>query len=350
MAPTHPYNCPVIENPLKGLILAAGRGTRLRPLTIARSKPMLPLANRPLIDYPLQKLIDIGVREIGIVVGENEDELRSGLAHVAAALTFIRQPEPLGLAHAVQCAEGFCADSEFILLFCDNLFEASLQGSLEKWRQLRSTQPRCHSLIHTVEVEDPSAFGVAVVEDGWVRELEEKPQQPRSKQAVVGIDFFTQRIFEMIPLIKPSARGELEITDAIAELIRQGEMVAAQQLSGRWFDTGTFPSLIEAHRELAALAAEFRIEGAREGTIVQGALHLPATSSLLNCRINGPVIIGEHCVVRDSELGPCVSIGDNSVVEASRLASCQLYPGTNLGYAQDVDAIYEGALRIDAGS
>ncbi|MCH7472531.1 NTP transferase domain-containing protein, partial [bacterium] len=176
---------------MKGVILAAGRGTRLRPLTDKRSKPLIPLANRPLISYPLHKLIEAGITEIGIVVGENEEELRSTLGctaepgagtSFAADLHYIKQDQPLGLAHAVKCAEAFCAGEEFVLLFCDNLFAEPLKPALAEWRKLDAA-----ALVHTYEMAEPRASGVAVVEDGWVLELEEKPERPKSNLAVVGI-------------------------------------------------------------------------------------------------------------------------------------------------------------------
>lgn len=202
---------------------------------------MVPLAGRPLISYPLEKLLEIGVREIGLVVGSNEDELRDGLADYAgrASLSFVQQAEPKGLAHAVNCARDFTGDDDFILLFCDNIFSAGLQPAQEAWQSLRAQHGEC-AIIHTVEVADPRAFGVAVVdENDYVLELEEKPQQPKSSLAVVGIDFFTPGIYDAISRIKPSARGEYEITDAIAELIRMGHPVKALRLPGYWFDTGT---------------------------------------------------------------------------------------------------------------
>ena len=146
---------------MKGLILAAGRGTRLKPLTTRRSKPLIPLAGQPLIGYPLQKLLLAGICEIGIVAGDNEQELRDGLSHVPAELTFIRQQEPLGLAHAVNCARAFTGDEEFALLFCDNLFNEPLSYGLAEWLHMRAAEPQTAALIHTVEMADPSACGVA---------------------------------------------------------------------------------------------------------------------------------------------------------------------------------------------
>ncbi len=226
---------------MKGLILAAGRGTRLGELTANRSKAMVPLAGRPLISYPLEKLLQVDITDIGLVVGSNEDELREGLAEYGGHcnFSFVRQDQPLGLAHAVNCAKDFVGNDDFVLLFCDNIFNETLHGAVAEWERLRAEHGDC-ALIHTIEMDDPRACGVAVLgEDYFVTELEEKPQQPKSNLAVVGIDFFTPRIFEAISRIQPSARGEYEITDAISELIRLGCPVKALPLHGWWYDTGT---------------------------------------------------------------------------------------------------------------
>ncbi|MDQ3023729.1 MAG: sugar phosphate nucleotidyltransferase [bacterium] len=236
---------------MKGLILAAGRGTRLLPLTDVCSKPMVPLAGRALIHHALDKLVAAGIIDIGIVVGDNEEELRGGIFRADAQLTFIRQPEPLGLAHAVSFAREFTGDDDFVMLLCDNVFESGLAGSFDEWRRVRSAG-QCECLLHVRQVEDPRAYGVAVVENGVVTSLEEKPQQPRSNLAIAGIYFFARSIYEAIELVEPSQRGEMEITDAIAVLISRGHTVLAIELGGFWFDTGTVEDLRKAEAALLA--------------------------------------------------------------------------------------------------
>ncbi|MCC7478066.1 NTP transferase domain-containing protein [bacterium] len=243
---------------MKGLILAAGRGTRLGALTADRSKAMVPLAGRPLISYPLEKLQQVEINDIGLVVSSNEQELREGLADYSGrcSFTFIRQEQPLGLAHAVNCAKDFTAGEDFVLLFCDNIFSETLHGALAEWERLRAEHGDC-ALIHTIEMPDPRACGVAVLgEDYFVTELEEKPQQPKSNLAVVGIDFFTPKIYEAISHIGPSARGEYEITDAISELIRMGCPVKALPLRGWWYDTGTPDDLKRAEAAVLTHAGQ----------------------------------------------------------------------------------------------
>jgi glucose-1-phosphate thymidylyltransferase len=308
---------------MKGLILAAGRGTRLLPLTETRSKPMVTVANRPLIHYAIDKLVEIGVDEIGIVVGENEDELRSGLGYPGPRLTFIRQPEPQGLAHAVSFAHDFTGEDDFILLFCDNLFKAGLQESLHIWR---TRDENCQCLIHVIEVEDPRAFGVTVCDGCDVLNLEEKPQQPKSNLAVVGIDFFTPRIYDAIGRIKPSARGELEITDAINELIVMGHSVRAETISGYWFDTGTFGDL---------LAAQAHVMQSSNDGVLKG-------SSLTE-----PVVIADDSRLVNSRIGPNVAIAEGCALYDCELSNCMVYPGTTLEGVQARGAIFDGAIRID---
>jgi glucose-1-phosphate thymidylyltransferase len=312
---------------LKGLILAAGKGTRLRPLTGRVSKPMLPLAGAPLISYPLRTLLDARIHDIGLVVGENEAELRAGLAAYEvenggpARLTYIVQSEPQGLAHAVACARDFCGGDEFALLFCDNLFAASLAPGLELWQGLSRSGRDHQALLHTITVADPSAFGVAVLDEaGDVVHLEEKPPAPRSDQAVIGLDILTPRIFDAIARIKPSARGELEITDAILELTRLGHSVHARPLPGWWFDTGTFAALLEVlppvMDELAVTATE--------------RISISPAAEVSDCVFEPPVLIGPGCRVTNSTLGPYVSIEGDAEVKDCTLERCLLYPGAKL--------------------
>lgn len=336
---------------MKGLILAAGLGTRLRPLTRppeegGRSKPLVPLANQPLIVYALQKLLLSGIDEIGIVAGENESELRQALARVPARLQFIRQDTPLGLAHAVGCARDFCGADEFILLFCDNLFAEPLNAALAEWQALSAGPEPPAALIHTYVMPDPRACGVAVVENGWVRELEEKPLEPKSNLAVIGIDIFTPQIFEAIGRISPSKRGELEITDAIAELIRLGRRVRARPLTGFWYDTGTFADLIRAQGPVMQEFGAFQNRGRLNGSELRGPTGVPRDSSVLNSVLEGPVLIGDRCRLEGCRLGPRVSVGDGCVLSDCTLTDCQVYPGTQLAGVTADSQLFDGSLRF----
>jgi glucose-1-phosphate thymidylyltransferase len=313
---------------MKGLILAAGMGTRLRPLTGRVSKPLLPLAGAPLISYPLRSLLQAGVHDIGIVAGDNLAELQHGLAAYDSAyggparLSYLHQPHAGGLAHAVACARDYCGGDDFVLLFCDNLYAAPLAPALEQWGQLRHRSSDGHeALIHTITVADPRAFGVAVLDDQRaVLHLEEKPAQPRSDQAVIGIDILTPQIFEAIGHIRPSARGELEITDALMQLVHGGHRVHARALPGWWFDTGTFSALLEAlppvMDELAATAHE--------------RICISPDATVEDCTFEPPVYIGAGCRLRGCRLGPYVSCEGDCSLENCRLEHCLVYPGAQL--------------------
>jgi glucose-1-phosphate thymidylyltransferase len=333
---------------MKGVILAAGLGTRLRPLTSARSKPLIPVANQPLIHYPLERLLDIGVTEVGLVVGANRAELTAAPWPDAANLTFITQDEPRGLAHATACAREFCGDDDFILLFCDNLFSEPFDGALAQWRKLRNTEPRLGAMLHVLEVPDPRAFGVAVLDgEGWVLDLEEKPQNPRSNLAVVGIDFLTPRIFEAIPRIKPSFRGELEITDALLELTRLGYKVYARNLTGVWYDTGTFRDLIDVLKPALEWRTEFSVRGVLTACNLTGQVEVGAGSVLTDCALTGPVVIGENCRITGTRLGPYVAVGDGCELAGCAMTGCQVFPGTSLEDVSAADAIFDGQARIE---
>ena len=331
---------------MKGLILAAGRGSRLRPLTDNISKPLLPLANRPLISYPLQQLIDAGITEIGIVANhDNVAELRAALSGWPARLSYIIQPEPLGLAHAVGCARDFIGDSEFVLLFADNIFLQPLASGLEQWQLQRPS-----ALIHTIELEDPRAFGVTVLDGQRVVDLQEKPTQPRSNLGVVGIDIFTPGIFDAIDSIAPSARGEYEITDAMMELVRRGEPVLAVPLVGPWYDTGTFGDLIRAHHCAMDMHTKFEladhIEQKRSHTVFE--VDVRSGSRLIGSRLVGPVLVGPGCSIVDSVLDEYVSVGAGSRLHNCRLSNVQVYPGSTASGIEARAAIIAPGLMISA--
>jgi glucose-1-phosphate thymidylyltransferase len=255
---------------MKGLILAAGKGSRLYPITHVIPKPLLPLANRMTLDYAFEKLRDIDVTDIGIVVGENEEAMRSALGDGSAhgvTLTYIRQPEPKGLAHAVSFAKDFIAGVPFVLYLGDAMYGEGF-GHLKK----RFEESGCANLNLVKAVDDPSRFGVANV-DG--EKIVEKPKQPESNLAMAGLYFFGPEIWEIFPTLKPSARGEYEITDAIQTLIDQGKMVLAGVYTGAWFDTGTLDSFLET--------SSFLIDG--ENRI--------AASSAVTGEVLSDVVVGE---------------------------------------------------------
>jgi glucose-1-phosphate thymidylyltransferase len=337
---------------MKGMILAAGRGTRLRPLTSNRSKPLVPVANQPLISYPLMSLQRAGISDITIVAGDNHGELKVGLAHLEDRLTlnYALQHEPLGLAHAVQSAYSQCHDEDFMLLFCDNLFSAPLDSAVREWQELCAKHQDLGAMIHVIEVDDPRAFGVAELEGDWVTRLEEKPAEPRSKFAVVGIDIFKPVIYEAILRIKPSARGELEITDAIQELINMGFRVYARRVEGFWYDTGTFSDLIEVLRPVIDLHGVYAGHGTAEGCSVAGELGLEHGARLVDCEVTGPVLVGPGATARGCKLGPYVAVGAEARLEHCTLDHVQVYPGSDVSGISASHALIEGDIILTADS
>ncbi|HEY0866703.1 MAG TPA: sugar phosphate nucleotidyltransferase, partial [Fimbriimonas sp.] len=228
---------------MKGVILAAGKGSRLYPVTHVVAKPLLPLANRPTLHYAFDRLKEMGVRDICLVVGENEEQMRSALgdgSDFGVRLSYVRQHEPHGLAHAVGFAREFVGEDPFVLYLGDAMYNQAFDGFARRF-----LESGCANLNIVQPVEDPSRFGVANVEGDRIVKLVEKPKNPESNLAMAGMYFFGPQLWEVLPDLKPSARGEYEITDAIQLLIDRGHEVLAGVYTGKWFDTGTLDSFLE---------------------------------------------------------------------------------------------------------
>lgn len=277
---------------MKGVILAAGKGSRLYPVTHHIPKPILPLANRPTLHYAFDRLKEIGITDICVVVGENEavmkDELRDG-SEFGIKLSYVRQMEPKGLAHAVGFAKDFVAGDDFVLYLGDALYSEGLQKHAQRF-----LETKCANLNIVKPVEDPSRFGVANVEGERIVKLVEKPKQPESNLAMAGLYFFGPQIWSVLPDLQPSARGEYEITDAIQVLIDQGETVLAGIYDGDWFDTGTLDSFLETTAYITQGAN--LIEGDVEG------------------RVGSKVIIGEGASVKCESIEDAVILPGATVV------------------------------------
>ncbi len=306
---------------MKALILAAGRGSGLKPITDTRPKPLVPVANKPMILYIVEDIINAGISDIGIVVSPAGGPIREAVGDGSrwkVRITYITQPEPLGLAHAVQCARGFTGASPFILYLGDNLLSGGISGFVSSFAS-SSDDAR---LMLTV-VDDPARFGVVELDDKLrpVR-LVEKPKNPPSNFAVVGIYGFRPAIFGAIAKIKPSARGELEITDAIQELLSSSKPVSAEFVRDWWHDTGKPQSLLVAN----GLVLDHMKETFNEGTCAQsarvfGRVRIGRGSRILdNTEIRGPACIGSNCVIGpDCLVGPYTSIGDGAKISGSAL-------------------------------
>ncbi len=300
------------ETELKGLILAAGLGSRLRPITSLRPKPTISVANKPLIHYAVDDLIDAGVREIGIVVSP---ETREQIAAVVegyreARYSFVLQDPPQGLAHAVAVARDFLGDSPFVMYLGDNLFEHGITPFVDTFR----ADPDAAAVLALVRVDDPRAFGVAVIEDGRIMRLVEKPADPPSDLAVAGVYVFDASIFEAIDGLEPGAKGEYQITDAIARLIERGGAVLPQEVTGWWKDTGKADDILDANR-LELLSRRRSIEGTVEDAQLVGDVVVMPGAVVRRSTVFGPALIGGDALVEDAYVGPFTSLGDGVTLQ-----------------------------------
>ncbi|MEO5618354.1 MAG: glucose-1-phosphate thymidylyltransferase [Candidatus Eisenbacteria bacterium] len=322
---------------MKALVLAGGRGTRLRPITHTSAKQLVPVANKPVLFYGLEAIRDAGITEVGIIVSDPREMLRpdhrtgemvtvmvNGQAEIRAAVgdgsrfglavTYIEQEAPLGLAHAVKIAEGFMAGDPFVMYLGDNLIKDGVSPFV---REFEAEKPDAQILL--AHVKNPQEFGVAVLEGDRVVMLEEKPKQPRSDLALVGVYLFSSCIFDAVKAILPSPRGELEITDAIQWLISSGKRVHSHVIHGWWKDTGKVEDMLEGNRVVLG-GLEPRIEGTvDEATVIEGRVSIGPGAVIERSRLRGPLIIGANARIADAYIGPFTSIADGVEVVHSEI-------------------------------
>jgi glucose-1-phosphate thymidylyltransferase len=302
---------------VKGLILAGGKGTRLRPITHTSAKQLVPVANRPILFHGLEAMRDARIREVGIVVGDTAAEVEAAVGNGSAwdlEVTYIHQPEPLGLAHAVIVSRDYLGDDDFVMYLGDNLLLEGLGGFVEGFQRHRP-----NAQIFLAAVPEPERFGVAVLEGDRVVRLVEKPKERISDLALVGVYLFDATVHEAVASVKPSWRGELEITDSIQYLIDAGRTVRAEMVSGWWKDTGHLEDLLEANRMMLS-----RLEPAAEGEVDEGSsligpVSLASGSKVSRSVIRGPAVIGPDTVVEDSLIGPNASVSFGCRIENSQI-------------------------------
>jgi len=311
--------------PLRGLILSGGAGTRLRPITHTSAKQLVPVANKPVLFYGIEALVEAGITEIGIIIApETGDEIREAVGDgsaLGARVTFILQDEPKGLAHALLTAEEFLEDGPFVMYLGDNLLR---DGIVDLAERFRSSEP--DALILLTQVPDPEHYGVAELNGEQVVRLIEKPKDPPSNLALVGVYMFGPPIFDAAKAIEPSWRDELEITDAIQRLIDDGRHVESHTVGGWWKDTGQLDDMLEANR-LVLEDIERRLEGELVDTKVDGRVAIEAGARLERSVVRGPAIIGAGARISDSYIGPYTSIDDDVTVERSEVEHSILLSG-----------------------
>lgn len=302
---------------LKGLILAGGAGTRLRPITHTSAKQLVPVANKPILFYGLEAFAEAGVTDIGIIVGDTEEEIREAVGDGSAwgvRITYIRQEAPLGLAHAVLTAADYLGDDPFVMYLGDNLIREGITGFVDEF-----SRQDVDALILLARVEEPQRFGVARLEENRVVELIEKPKEPPSDLALVGVYLFRPVILEASRSISPSWRGELEITDAIQHLIDHGHRVEAHVIDGWWKDTGRLEDLLEANRMMLE-DLEARVDGSvDESSRLDGRVVVEEGAEVVRSTVRGPAIIGRGSRIVDSYIGPFTSVYYGVTVEGSEL-------------------------------
>ena len=301
---------------MKGLILSGGAGTRLRPITHTSAKQLVPVANKPVLFYGLEAMAAAGIAEVGIVVGDTQAEVRAAVGDGSAfglRVTYLPQNAPLGLAHAVRISEEFLGDEPFVMYLGDNLLKEVVAPFVQRF-----AESSADALILLQRVTDPQSYGIAELDGERVVRLVEKPKQPKSDLALVGVYLFTPAIFERVRAIKPSARGELEITDAIQHMIDRGLRVEPHVVTGWWKDTGKLEDILEANRLILST-----LQGSCEATVTASTLEGPvavgAGTVLDHATVRGPVIIGAGCRISHAYVGPYTALADGVVIEEAEI-------------------------------
>jgi glucose-1-phosphate thymidylyltransferase len=304
---------------VKGLILSGGSGTRLQPITHTSAKQLVPVANKPVLFYALEAMRDAGLSQVVIVVGDTQAAIRAAVgdgSRWGLDVTYVRQEAPLGLAHAVLVSEGALGGEPFVMYLGDNLLADGLRTLVSDFERSRPD-----AMILLQHVDDPRQYGVAELDgNGHVVRLSEKPAEPRSDLALVGVYLFTPQVHASVKAIRPSPRGELEITDAIQEMVDRGLRVEPHVVTGWWKDTGKLDDMLEANR----LILDHRLEPRCDGTLgadvrIEGRVAIDEGALLERCIVRGPAAIGKRAQIRDAYIGPYTSIADDAVVQHAEI-------------------------------
>jgi len=341
---------------VKGLILSGGAGTRLRPITHTSAKQLVPVANKPILFYGIEDMVEAGITEIGIITGDTGPEIRAAVGDGSkwgAKVTYISQDAPLGLAHCVLIARDFLGEEDFVMYLGDNLLRQGIAEFVEKFERDRSTSgeadgDRPSAQILLARVPDPQRFGVAEIgPDGEVTQLVEKPEHPKSDLALVGVYLFDPSIHEAVATIAPSPRGELEITDAIQWLIDNGHRVRHEVLEGWWKDTGKLQPLLEGNRLVLETIVPSILGSVDSDSIIDGRVVIEAGAQIINSTIRGPAIIGANTRVVNSYIGPFTSVYfDCEIVDSEIEHSVILEQSKILGIPRIADSLIGKLVEV----
>jgi glucose-1-phosphate thymidylyltransferase len=308
---------------MKAIVLSGGKGTRLRPFTFTCAKQLIPVANKPILGYVLDQVATTHIKNVGVITAPEtgqyvRDYVNNG-SKWHLSISYISQ-EPLGLAHAVKTAQPFLAQDSFIMCLGDNVTGQGLNTFIQKF-----TKEHLDALIILKEVDNPSSFGIAQLDEkGNIIQVVEKPKNPISNLAIIGTYIFSNKVHKAIEHLKPSWRGELEITDAIQEMMNSGFKVKAEILNSWWLDTGKKDDILSANAKILDEYAERDVQGEVVNSTLEGRVKIEASSKAINSTIRGPCIIGKNVLVENSFVGPYTSVGDNSVILNSNLEYCVL--------------------------
>lgn len=323
---------------MKALVLSGGKGTRLRPITYTGAKQLVQIANRSILDYVLENISKVGIKEVGMIISpETGEEIKESIGDGSkwgVEVTYILQAEPKGLAHAVTTGREFLGDDPFVMYLGDNLIGCGIEEFVDTFRRTDSD-----AVILLKQVENPSSFGVAVVDgEGKILNLEEKPKEPKSDLALVGVYIFSPEIHKAIERIKPSGRGELEITDAIQMLISMGRPVHSHVLDTWWLDTGKKDDLLAANTIVLDEWFKRRIDGIVDSrSQVTGRVTIEDGAVVKNSTLRGPIVVGSGALIEDSFIGPFTSIGSDTKIKKSIIEHCVILSGAEVDHVDRME-------------
>ena len=334
---------------MKGIVLAGGKGSRLRPFTYSGAKQLVPIANTPVLHFPIRQLVEAGITEIALVVGDTEPQIREAMGDgsaFGARFSYVSQVAPLGIAHGVSICREFVGGEPFVLYLGDNVLQGGIAGFVEAF-----AASGADGSVILKAVDDPRAFGVAELDGERLVRVHEKPQIPPSNLAVIGIYAFTAAVFAVIDGLTPSARGELEIADTISGLLDDGRVVTARVTQEYWIDTGKMEDMLAANRVvLAELTPDIDASARLSGTACEGRVSIAEGAALEDCRLIGPVAIGAGAKLSRCTVGPDVAIGADCVLRNVSISNSIVMEQSELRACEGIEASMIGRFGYVSGA